>query len=275
MGKDLTLKTAWNNGFVAQTADKAFRVHLGGLLDFDVGWYSVPAAVENVLLPPGLRQGSDLRRTRLTTDGTCWELMDWKIDIDFSRASDVRKLRESPDVNVNFLDVWVALREVPYLGTVRIGHQKETLSFINATSSPNLPFMERPMPFDAIADDFNRGNGVTISRRYCDDRLYTWVGLFQTNTRNEAFNVDRTAKLALDGRVCVTPFNDADRQRWLNFGIAGSVRANPNETDTTSALTLPFERTTVIPLVRTGSSFQIPNLVDTGDYFSNDGTQVI
>lgn len=273
-GKDLTLKTSWNNGFVAQTEDKKFRIHLGGLFDFDSGWYSASPTVENVLLPPGLRQGSDLRRARFTTEGTCWELMDWKLDIDFSRASDDRKFSDAPNASVNLLDVWVGFHDLPYLGTVRFGHQKETISFSNATSASNTPFMERSLPFDALEDGFNRGNGVTASRTYCDELLYSWLGLFQTDTRKQAFHIDKTAKLALDGRVCIVPFNREDEHEWLNIGIAGSLRANPSESDSTLGLTLPFDRTTVVPLIRTGSSFQIPNLIDTGNYFSNDGTQV-
>ena len=40
IGKDRTLIPKWDNGFVAETADKAFRIHLGGRLEFDNSWFT-------------------------------------------------------------------------------------------------------------------------------------------------------------------------------------------------------------------------------------------
>jgi phosphate-selective porin OprO/OprP len=271
VGQDLALKTSWNNGFRAETADKAFQFHVGGLFDFDVGWYSVPDNVQNHLAPPGLEQGSDFRRARLRTDGTAWEVLEWVFEVDLSRASDLRKPRDQPDTNVNFTSDYLGFRNLPVIGTLRVGHLKETLSFIGATSASSLTIMERPLIFDAIEDDNFYDNGITISRTYWDKRLYSWLGLFQTNTRAGAFGIDVTAKLAFDARFCVMPIYDVDHQHWMNLGIAGTTRANP--TDSTSGL--PFDQTTVYPLIRTGSSFQVPSLIDTGQYYSKDGTQVI
>ena len=49
VGKDLTLKTTWNNGFLAETADKAFKFHLGGRFQYDTGFYYVPTAVQSAM----------------------------------------------------------------------------------------------------------------------------------------------------------------------------------------------------------------------------------
>jgi len=272
VGSDTTFQTMWRNGFFAQTPDKAFTFHVGGRFQYDTGFYAVPSAVQNAVgkEPDDLEQGSAFRRAMLQLNGTLWSQMDWVFEADFSRSSDLRKFADAPRANVNFLNDWVGLHDLPVLDVVRLGHQKELLSFAGATSSNFLPFMERPYIFDAFEDNYLYDNGVTTSRTYLNDRLYTWCGLFQTNTRANAFDVQTTAKLAVDGRVCVMPIYCEAEQEWMNIGIAVSERANPNN----RANGLPFNIITVRPLVRTGSAFQIPNLIDTTNYFTNDGTQI-
>jgi phosphate-selective porin OprO/OprP len=273
VGKDLSFKDLWRNGFTAETADKAFTFHMGGRFQYDTGFYAVPKYVQNAVgdEPNDLEQGSDFRRAMLRADGTLWSQMDWVFEVDVSRASDLRKFMDAPDTSVNFLNEWVGWHDLPLLDVVRIGHQKELLSFGSATNPNFLPFMERSYIFDAFEDDYDYDNGITTSRTYLHDRLYTWFGLFQTNTRAGAFDVQTTAKLAVDGRVCVMPIYCAEEQRWLNIGIAVSERANPNN----PANGLPFNRVTVRPLVRTGSAFQVPNLIDTTNYYTRDGTQIV
>lgn len=273
VGKDRSMKVDWDEGQLTfRSADRAFKAHLGGFFQFDAGWFAVPESVQQQLRSPGLHQGSALRRMRLRSDGTCWEVVEWVLEMDFSRSSDLRKNSSSsdPDPNIYFNNVYVGLRDLPYLGTLRIGHQKEALGFYSATSGRHIPFMERPYIWDAYEDPYFFDNGITLSRTYCDDFLYTWLGLFQSNTRTGAFAISQTAQLAFDARVCVMPVYNEAEQHWINIGVAGSVRANPYDSETL----LPTAQTTVAPLVRTGSAFQVPNLINTNDFYVQDGTQI-
>jgi phosphate-selective porin OprO/OprP len=273
VGQDTTFKSMWRNGFFAETADKAFTFHFGGRVDYDNGAYDVPHYVQNAVgkEPNDLEQGSNFRRLSLRADGTMWAQMDWMFDVDFSRSSDLRKFSTTPVPSVNVLNDWIGWHDLPFLDIVRVGHQKEFFSFASATSAYFLPFMERPAIQDAFEDNYLYDNGITTSRTYFHDHLYTWLGLFQTNTRSSGFDVQTTAKLALDARVCVMPIYCEAEQQWMNIGIAVSERANPNN----PANGLPFNRITVRPQVRTGSAFQVPNLIDTTNYYTTDGTQVI
>ena len=45
---------------------------LGGLFQYDSGWYIVSDNTNNLLNKP-LEQGSDLRRARLRSDGVCYD----------------------------------------------------------------------------------------------------------------------------------------------------------------------------------------------------------
>src|SRR5262249_53992827 len=144
----------------------------------------------------------------------------------------------------------------------KAGHQKEYLTFSNATSANVLPFMERPYVFDAYENNFSWDNGVSTNRTYFNESVTSWFGVFWNGTRSQAFNVG--GHYAASGRLTWMPVYDEDAQRWLNFEVSGSVRALTNDPDDV----------TVRPLVRTGQSFQVPNLINSGAILSNDGLDI-
>ncbi len=274
--KDNGMMATWGKDgrLTFESEDKAFKARIGGLFQMDFGFYSVDPYAQNLLPDAGLQQGSDFRRARLRSDGNFCTYMEWVFEMDFSRASDDRKdIISAPDPNVIFNNVFVGMHNIPLLGTIRVGHIKEELSFYSASSGRNIPFMERPGVWDAIEDPYLFSNGITISNTYLDDHVYSWVGLFQTNTRTGAFAASNTAELAFDARLCVMPFYDEESNHWLNLGSTGSVRANPADLlgDNKG---LPVATSNVAPLVRAGSSFQVPNLINTRAFFTRDGTEL-
>ena len=240
----------------------------------DFGFYSVDSYTQKLLPDIGLQQGSDFRRARLRSDGNFYTYMEWVFEMDFSRASDERvDALTTPTPNVTFNNVFIGMHNIPLLGTLRVGHIKEELSFYSASSGRNIPFMERPSVWDSIEDPYLFSNGITISNTYLEDHVYSWVGLFQTNTRTGAFAVSNSAELAFDVRLCVMPFYDEESNHWLNLGSAGSVRANPEDLLGVNK-GLPVASSNVAPLVRAGSSFQVPNLINTRAIFTRDGTEL-
>jgi phosphate-selective porin OprO/OprP len=250
-----------SEGLVGETADGAFKYHFGGRFDWDSSWYSVPQNIQNYLGSTPLLDGTDLRRFRLATDGTVWNSVDYALEADFSRAADFKSFQSTPQTNIFITDAWIAVHDVPIVDTIRAGHQKEYLTFSNATSAKFLTFMERPYIFDAFEDDFSWDLGISFSRTYLDQHMTSWLGLFWNGTRSQAFNVG--GHYAASGRLTWMPVYD--EQCWLNFGISGSLRAF-QENDPNSV--------TVRPLVRAGQSFDVPNLLNTGTILSTDGLQI-
>ena len=274
--KDNGMMATWGKDgrLTFESEDKAFKARIGGLFQMDFGFYSIDPYAQKLLPDAGLQQGSDFRRARLRSDGNFCTYMEWVFEMDFSRASDVRKdIISAPDPNVIFNNVFVGMHNIPLLGTIRVGHIKEELSFYSASSGRNIPFMERPGVWDAIEDPYLFSNGITMSNTYLEDHVYSWLGLFQTNTRTGAFAASDQAELAFDARLCLMPFYDEASNHWLNLGSTGSVRANPQDLlgDNKG---LPVATTNVAPLVRAGSSFQVPNLINTRAFFTRDGTEL-
>lgn len=274
--KDNGMMATWGKDgrLTFESEDKAFKARIGGLFQIDFGFYSVDPYAQKLLPDAGLQQGSDFRRARLRSDGNFYTYMEWVFEMDFSRASDERRnALTAPTPNVTFNNVFVGMNNIPLLGTVRVGHIKEELSFYSASSGRNIPFMERPSVWDAIEDPYLFSNGITISNTYLEDHIYSWVGLFQTNTRTGAFGVSNSAELAFDVRLCVMPFYDEENNHWMNLGSSGSIRANPQDLLGENK-GKPVASSDVAPMVRAGSSFQVPNLINTRAVFTREGTEL-
>ena len=277
--KDHILSAYWGRDgrLMFKSENKHFQAHIGAFFQFDYVTYAIPLSVQQSLQTiadgdRGLLTGTDFRRMRLRSDGVCWESVEWVAEMDFSRAADTTKDEiTDPTPNIYLNNIYIGIREIPVLGTFRAGHIKEELSFYCASSGRNFPFMERPAVWDAIEDPYIFDNGITLHRNFLDDAVYLWTGFFQTNTRTGAFTVSPTGAVAFDIRGCLMPILDEDNQRWMCLGVSGSVRGNPY----IRGVELPGSAVNVQPLLRAGTSQQVPNLVNTGRIFTMEGTQIL
>lgn len=146
---DLGMTAKWNKGVEFSTKDKAFKTHIGGRYQLDSGWFSTPANVQNAINVP-YGDGIDFRRARVRLDGTMYDSVDYAMEFDFVNSFRARNQPVSL-VNPGFIenttvaptDFWWQVKEVPWLGTVRVGQQKEPIGFEHQVSSRFLPFMER------------------------------------------------------------------------------------------------------------------------------------
>lgn len=285
VGKDLKMNAHWRDGLHFATADKAFDFTIGGRVDFDNAWFNSAPQLSNSIgqfnnyVDPnlGLTDGSAFRRARLRFQGRLWEVMEFNSEVDFAHVLDLRRrtlgidpARASigdfePAPGVRITDAWMGFNELPWLGTFRAGHQKEWITFTNATSGRFLTFLERPLIFDAFNNDFQFSDGFTLQNTLFEEkRAYYWVGFFRNNSRTGAFSIG-DGDYAYDARfTCLPVWNEASRQ-WLHLGVDYSYR------------NLHFNQTRfrARPLIFSGVAFQVPNLVNTGTLFSNDGQQVV
>lgn len=258
--EEKTLRAYWNNGFEAANADRSFLFRLGGTIDFDNSWYALSSAMQPTLTNP-LLDGSELRRARVRAGGTAFTQFDFLFEADFSSGSDFRTLAPDPQTPLYLTHAWVAMNEIPWIGTIRVGHQRELLTFSNSTDGRFLPFMERPYLYDAFNDFFQYSTGIAATRDYFDQRLQSWVGLFRTGTRTGAFGVG-DGDGAFSARLNWQPLLNPERERWMTMGAAGSVRTIPKDPG--------YMFYSARPLTRAGSAYQVPFLVVTPELYSPD-----
>jgi phosphate-selective porin OprO and OprP len=247
----------WNHGLELITPDRAFRVHVGGRTQFDAAWFGAGRNVqENINIPYG--DGVDFRRARLRIDGTMYHTIEWAVEYDFVNSARTGNVTNDgfTDFDVTALtDMWWTFTQLPGIGNLRIGNQKEPIGFEHLVSSRFLPFMERSFNQDTFYGGFFNGftPGISAFNNYANQRGLWHLGLYKPTDNVFAFNTN-SEDYAVTGRVTYLPWYEDDGRELLHLGFA--VRASSTVNDRTRFRTRDA--------IRSGVSATWPVPADTG-----------
>ncbi|MFM7150839.1 MAG: porin, partial [Gemmataceae bacterium] len=77
-------------------------------------------------------------------------------------------------------NLWVQWHDLPYLGNIRVGNQKQWISMEHLTSNRFLEFLERSFAFDAFIDNGNESYvpGISVWRSLLDQNLFVGAGYY-------------------------------------------------------------------------------------------------
>jgi len=270
-GSDLKLDSFVRNGFVAETADKAFRFHFGGRLEFDNAWFHQD---HNLLIGSSptttLQDGSDFRRARLRADGLAWGFIEFVAEVNFANIQDVSNVNNSsvPVGSVGLTEFYVGFRDIPLAGNVQIGHFIAPYGLERYTGSNEWYYMERSSLYDAFFNPNDFQNGVILFNSYLDDRMTAAGSL----TRVGKATVDSFGFGAENGqyaagiRLTGLPIYRDDGRVLMHVGVDYFHQALSGHT---------FAAANRMPLRAGGGSDQIPNLLATGNFFTPHGGDVL
>jgi phosphate-selective porin OprO/OprP len=251
------LNGTWKYGLQIESADQAFRVHVGGNLQFDSGWNAASDAVQ---FGPGgtgeLQDGAYFRRARIRIDGTMYEHFEWVAQFDF--ANNVENDTSSSTQTIgspSFSDVWFGANDLPLVGTLRAGWMKEPIGFDHLTSSRWLNFMERAPGADSLG---LHSPGIMMIDHTENERV-TWAfGFFHAQNDNFGFGVG-DGQYAETGRVTWLPWYQDGGCELVHLGLGATHRhLSGDQIDIHGR-----------PSVRTMPGSLEPSLADTGTI---DGT---
>jgi phosphate-selective porin OprO/OprP len=258
------LNAYWDYGAVLESADKAFRLHVGGCFEFDNTWYR-----QTQTLPFLLQDGADMRRARLRADGTMGENVDFVTEVNFANIQDVSN--ESTQTNIGSVgldDFDVTFKQVPVVENVRLGHFKQPIGLEHSTGANAQYYMERSDGHDAFFQPFEYVTGIMFFNTFWDDRATAALSLARVGKETVspfAFGAG-PGECAATGRVTLLPIYEDKGQRLLHLGIGYSYSGTDNNN---------FEGANR-PLVRAGAgSQQVPNIIQTGSYYTPDPVQIV
>lgn len=218
-------------------------LQIGGLLNIDYLWIDQDDAnrasvgdAENVF---------DFRRARLTGRGEAYDVVEYAIGFDFAL-----------DGRPSFLDNFIAVRELPLLGTLLAGHFFEPFSLERYTFIRFTTFMER-----SLADTFApaRNLGIMARNTLGEHQRGTWaVGWFRSNSNSFGEDFNSTSASAVTTRITWLPmYDEANEGRsLLHLGAAYTYRSE--EQDQIQFQSFPEAR------AGTPQPAGIPPFVDTG-----------
>lgn len=228
VGEDLGLAARWNHGLHVESADKAFRVHPVGRLQFDTAFMG---AGDRVQFAPGgvgrVDNAAAFRRLRLGVEGSLFEVFDFWVEPDYFNTfnaeppGDDRIVANAPAAT----DMWAQVTHLPVVGNFRFGSVKPVYSFEHLTSSRFLSFMERSLMFDAFVGGVDNGfQPGFVLFNWAEGRRATWQLSLTHNTTNIfGFNVG-DGEVNAAARVTGLPVYREDGRRLVHLGVSYNYR---------------------------------------------------
>lgn len=231
VGSDTGFRGYWRYGPEFETANKDFRVHVGGRTQVDTAWFNTDRQLEGPT--PGtvgpINDSINFRRGRFRIDGTMYETVDFAAEYDFIHEAQVVALPGNPPGSppsaavVSVTDLWATLTKLPVLGNFRIGNFKEPIGMEHLTSSRWLNFMERSFNQDAFYGPFNNGfsPGMMVFNWTEDERATwaLWAGASQSNLFGYGIG---DGEYAVTARGTILPYYDAEGRYLLHLGVSAS-----------------------------------------------------
>ncbi|NCY03127.1 MAG: hypothetical protein EBX36_09535, partial [Planctomycetia bacterium] len=119
-------------------------------------------------------------------------------------------------------DLWLQVRELPILGTVRVGNQKDPYGYEHLTSSRWLNFMERSFAQDAFEGPFNNGflPGIQILNSNEEGDIAWQVGEFKNTTNPFGFSNSSGGSMTV-GRLIYLPIFEDEGRKLLHLAVSG------------------------------------------------------
>lgn len=199
----MTMRPYWKDALNFETADKSFKLKIGGRLHWDTAYFSERNIGRRIA---EFKNNSEMRRARLYIAGHLFDNIDFKTQYDFAGG------------DADFKDVYVGVKKVPVVGNLRFGQFKEPFSLEEQGSSNYITFPER-----SLVSTFSpgRNTGIMAFDTLADERMTWAVGVFR---HTDSYGKGTTGGRDYDvtGRLTALPVYRDDGRELLHVGVAYS-----------------------------------------------------
>jgi phosphate-selective porin OprO/OprP len=198
----------WKDGIRVESKDGKHKIKLGGRVQVDFASINADDTLKEAY--PDLQgNGWEFRTVRLDVEGTLWRYFQFKAQYDFAGQ------------DVDFKDVWVGMKSIPYINYIRVGHMKEPFSLNELTSSNYITFMERALP-NVFAP--SRNTGIAAHNSHLNDRIWWGFGGFKlTDDSGDAFT--NRSDWNITARMTGLPWVDEDKLLHLGLSYTHQFRS--------------------------------------------------
>ncbi|GLI33909.1 OprO/OprP family phosphate-selective porin [Desulforhabdus amnigena] len=228
----------WKEGIRFESEDRKTEIKAGGVIQTDWAAFDPDEEVDAAFSDDDIDgHGVEFRRARLFVEGTIYENYEFKSEFEFAEG------------DVDFTDVWLGMKNIPYVGRIRVGHQKEPFSLEELTSSKFITFMERGLP-NAFSP--GRNTGLTLSNQELNG-LMTWAmgAFYETDDFGDSF-ADFSDYQAT-ARITGLPWYCEDGRELVHLGLSYSHKFRDSDETTVRFSARPEAHLTDARLADTGS----------------------
>ena len=205
------LRAYWKDGLRFESADKDFKLKIGGRIMADWAFMSGDRDVKTAF--GSLDDAAEFRRARLYVSGLLYDAVEFKAEYDFAGG------------DADFKDVFIGLPSLPVVGNVRVGHFKEPFGLEELTSSNYITFMERSL---TSAFTPSRNMGLMLYDGAREERMTWAVGVFRDTDDFASGSGD--GEYAFTGRLTGLAWYEDDGDKLLHLGVSASHRSAPDDT---------------------------------------------
>lgn len=205
-----SLNVYWDSGLRMESEDGNLQLQIGGRVLNDWGWFDEESDVRNAI--GDQVDGVEFRSSRLYMSGTIYKNIGFKVQYDFAAGG-------RPSFNA----VYMELKNLPYLGNIRVGHIKEPFSMEVLTANKFTTFMERGLSI-VFAQIWN--TGIMAHNHFMDKRMTYAAGVFRNS---DAFGDSEGGRSTEGGysytaRITGLPFYEDGGKKLLHTGVSVSAQ---------------------------------------------------
>ena len=205
-----SFNTYWDNGLKIESSDKAFKIKMGGRLQYDVMFIDQSDSLNSYF--PNTYNGAEFRRARYFMSGKIYDNISYKVQIDFAGSKLVVK------------DAWLNFGKLPLVGNLKVGKFKVPIGLNTLTSSKYITMMERPITSNYDSD---RHLGFMLHRNHFDKRFSWQAGFFYPEKgTNKYLGNGYSSALRLVG---LPIYNVNNTYKVLHIAVAASSTFHNNE----------------------------------------------
>ena len=205
---------------VLESADKAFRFHIGGRLEFDNTWYQ---QTQDLALPAAGRRGH--APGRLAGRRRIGETIDFVTEVNFANIQDVTNEDSTTQIgSVGLTDFYVDFKQIPSCRTSASATSRSRSGWNISPVPTDWYYMERSPGHDAFLQPFNYVTGMRFSIRtgtIGSPPAVAFDPRRQANITPFAFGAG-PGEYAVTGRLTCLPFYADEGRRLLHLGIGYS-----------------------------------------------------
>ena len=158
----------------------------------------------------------EFRRIRMFTSGEGYGVYIYKLELDFEPEG----ITGIGDSGVAIKDLYVGMKDVPFLGTVYLGNQRVPMSIEELTSSNHITFLERALP-NIFAS--SRRVGLTTRNTTPGEAIGWGSGVYFDDI--ETIDHQRIADsqgIQLGSRLWGTPYYCEGGRHLFHLGVSGA-----------------------------------------------------
>ncbi len=224
-----------SGGLDVNSADKQFKLHLGGRLQLDAAWYAEDGSA--------LGDGTKIRRARLYIKGIMYRDWFYKLEYDFASSK--------------IMDAWLGYNGFEHI-SLKAGHFRDPFMLQDQISDNNTFFTER-----ASIDAFTAGRHLGLMATSNHSQWTAAAGVFGASATNTGAEKDEDWGVA--GRITVAPINS--ETKLIHLGAAIDYR-NTQQDNNVRFKQQPETNIAGIAYVDTGEIPAVNNVLKFGAEFA-------